>query len=245
MNRHLIAILMLLGAPAAVGADPGDVSAMSGFRAEYEVLVDGKPAGDSVMELVATAAGHWQHRISAVGTRGLARLARFSTEQTSSIEFVDGLPRLLGAEMQSRSLVRDRDLQLEIDWGAGLVRWLGDIEKGEPQQRPLDGRPTTGASLNLQLAFDARRAAAGERVDYILHDRGRRRELDYVVGAAEPVVVPAGRYSAIPLRGQRADRDRVTTAWYDPALPPTPVRVLQTEDGKDKYELRLKAVGTR
>ena len=210
------------------------------FRAEYDVYVDGKPAGESVIELVATAAGHWQHRLSATGTRGLARLARFSTAQVASVDFVDGRPRLLGAEMQSRSLVRDRDQQLEIDWAANTVRWIGDIDEDQPAQRPLDGRPATGSSLNLQLAFDARTASPGSRVDYVLHDRGRRRDLDYLAGPAEPVEVPAGRFTAVPMRGARPDRERLTIAWYDPALPPTPVRVLQTEEGKEKYELRLR-----
>lgn len=218
------------------------IAAPQPFRAEYEVYVDGKRAGESVIELVATAAGHWQHRLSASGTRGLARLARFSTAQIASIEFVDGRPRLLGAEMQSRSLVRDRDVQLEIDWKAGEVRWIGDIDEDEPAQRPLDGQPATGSSLNLQLGFDARMAAPGQRVDYVLHDRGRRRDLDYVAGQPEAVSVPAGRFTAIPMRGERSEKQRVTIAWYDPALPPTPVRVLQTEEGEEKYELRLRSI---
>ena len=235
MIRRLLPTLALCATlPALAAPQP--------FRAEYEVHVDGKRAGESVIELVATAAGHWQHRLSATGTRGLARLARFSTTQIASVDFVDGRPRLLAAEMQSRSLVRDRDLQLEIDWNAGRVRWIGDIEKGEPAQRALDGQPATGSSLNLQLGFDAAQAAPGTRVHYVLHDRGRRRDLDYVAGQPEAVEVPAGRFSAVPMRGERAEKQRVTIAWYDPALPPTPVRVLQTEEGKEKYELRLRSI---
>lgn len=235
MIRRLLAVLALaMALPAFAAPQP--------FRAEYDVYVDGKPAGESVIELVATAAGHWQHRLSATGTRGLARLARFSTAQIASVDFVDGRPRLLGAEMQSRSLVRDRDLQLEIDWKAGQVRWIGDIDKDEPAQRPVDGVPATGSSLNLQLGFDARVAAAGTRVDYVLHDRGRRRDLDYIAGQPEEISVPAGRFTATPMRGERAEKQRVTIAWYDPALPPTPVRVLQTEEGEEKYELRLRSI---
>ncbi len=234
----LVACALALTA-SAQGAAP------TPFRAEYAVYVDGKAAGESSMELVATAAGHWQHRLRATGTRGLARLARFSTAQVASVDFIDGVPRLLGAEMNQRSLVRDRDLQVEIDWQAGSVRWIGDIDDEQPAQRPLDGRPSVGSSLNLQLAFDARSAAPGTRVDYVLHDRGRRRDLDYVAGAPELVEVPAGRFTAIPMRGVRAEKERVTIAWYDPALPPTPVRVLQTEEGKAKYELRLVSLTPR
>jgi hypothetical protein len=233
------ALLVIAG---VVAATPTQAPAPQTFRAEYEVLVDGKAAGESVMELVATHAGHWQHRLSATGTRGLARLARFSTSQSANIEFIDGRPRLLGAEMTQRSLVRDRDLQLEVDWDDQSIRWIGDIDKDQPAQRALDGQPSVGSSLNLQLAFDARGMAPGERVDYVLHDRGRRRDLDYIAGATELVEVPAGRFTAVPMRGERAEKERVTVAWYDPALPPTPVRVLQTEEGEEKYELRLRRI---
>jgi hypothetical protein len=34
----------------------------------------------------------------------------------------------------------------------------------------------------------------------------------------------------------------VITLWIDPNLPPAPLRVLQREDGKDAYELRLIAI---
>lgn len=209
------------------------------FRAEYAVYVDGKPAGESVIELVATAKGHWQHRLSAVGNQGLARLARFHTAQTASVDWIEARPRLLSAEMHTRSLLRDRDLQVEFDWQNLQVRWLGDIEDDQPAQRVLQGAPATGSSLNLQLAFDAAARLPGERVHYVLHDRGRARELDYLVGTAEAVEVPFGRFEAVPMRGERAERQRVTTAWYAGQLPPTPLRMLQTEHGEHKYELRL------
>jgi hypothetical protein len=234
IRTGLAALALCAALPAA--------AAPQWFRAEYEVHVNGKPAGESVIELIPSAAGRWQYRIHATGTRGLARFARFSTAQIASVDFPDGRPRLLSAEMQSRSLLRDRDVQLEIDWESAQVRWMGDIQQDEPTQRPLDGRPATGSSLNLQLAFDARTATPGQRVDYVLHDRGRRRDLDYMAGQPETVEVPAGRFTAIPMRGERKDKQRVTIAWYDPTLPPTPVRVLQTEQGEQKYELRLRSL---
>jgi hypothetical protein len=233
MIRPLFTLITALAAGMAHAEAPQD------FRAEYAVYVDGKAAGESTLELRHLGHGRWQHRLGAAGTKGLARLARFSTDQTASLDFPEGRPRLLGAEMQQRSLMKDRDLQVEFDWPGKTVRWLGDINKDEPMQRPLQGIPATGSSLNLQLAFDARHGKPGERVHYVLHDRGRASELDYVIGTAEAVTVPAGTYTAVPLRGERVDKQRVTLAWYDPALPATPVRVLQREDGKDKYELRL------
>lgn len=232
-------IRTLLGLGLCALSQLGYTAEPQPFRAEYAVYVDGKPAGESVIELVATAKGHWQHRLSAIGNQGLARLARFNTAQTASVDWIDARPRLLSAEMHTRSLLRDRDLQVEFDWQSLQVRWLGDIEDDQPAQRVLQGAPATGSSLNLQLAFDAVSRPPGERVHYVLHDRGRARDLDYVVGVAEAIEVPLGRFHAVPMRGERTERQRVTTAWYAAELPPTPVRMLQTEHGEHKYELRL------
>ena len=55
MSRLLPSLLAC--AALCAGAMPTQAAAPQPFRAEYAVYVDGKPAGESTMELVATAAG--------------------------------------------------------------------------------------------------------------------------------------------------------------------------------------------
>lgn len=213
------------------------------FSARYEVLIDGKPAGEASLELVAEGQ-QWRHRLRAIGTKGLARLAGFTTDQYSLITWHEGRPRLLSARMRSESLLRDRDLAVDFDWTRRQLSWTGDIADDEPRSRQIEGTPATGSSLNLQLAVDVQQGRLGHVVHYVLHDRGRARPIDYRIGEAETVEVPYGRMVATPVIGERPERERVTTAWYASALPPTPVRMLQTEHGENKYELRLIGVAT-
>ena len=231
---------VLVCGSALAHAEPNQT--LKPFRADYEVWVDGSDAGESRIELLAGNSGLLQHRVNAMGTRGLARLARFSTDQSADLQLSNGEVQLVSAKMSASSLLRDRDLSVRFDWARGELHWDGDVDKKQPRNRPIEGIPATGSSLNLQLGLAAMRQPAGQRLEYVLHDRGKASVLDYVIGAAETIEVPAGRFRAIPVRGERPEKQRITTAWYAEGLPPTPVRVLQMEKGKAKFELRLKQV---
>lgn len=235
MIRALLAAMVLGAAPvAAVELAP--------FHATYEVYLDGKPQGRSTMALVHEARGRWRHSIEAEGTRGLARLSGYGLRQHSRFRVVDGRPRLDSADVHSEVVLRSRDIRTVFDWDAGVARWEGDVKADQRGPLPLSPDAANGALLNLLLALDSARVEPGHTLRYRLLERGDADELDYVVGAKETVEVPAGRYAAIVVRGDRPEKQRVTTAWYAPGLPPTPVRVLQREKGRDKFELRLVSV---
>ncbi|GIX34364.1 MAG: hypothetical protein KatS3mg126_0143 [Lysobacteraceae bacterium] len=158
---------------------------------------------------------------------------------SARLDLAEDVPRLLAAQATLHSRVRDRALRLEIDWERNEVRWSGDLDRDAPARQPLAGTPATGTSLNLMLALAARRLAPGEEVRYALLERGRQRGVAYRAGHREAVEVPAGRFEAVPMQRQDDARRRTTTAWFDPYLPPAPVRMLQSESGKARYELRL------
>ncbi|MBD8528131.1 DUF3108 domain-containing protein [Pseudomarimonas arenosa] len=242
LTRWLGLVLVALAVPSALRAEDTMPDRLQPFRADYLVRVDGKDAGESRIELQQLAATRYQHRVYALGTRGLAKLAGFRTDQSAELELLAAGPRLTRAEMSAKSLLRDRDLSVRFDWLSRQIHWQGDIDDSKPRIAPLQGTPATGSSLNLQLGLAAQQQPAGARLEFVLHDRGEAKPLDYTIGEAETIEVPAGRFRAIPIRGERHDKQRITTAWYAAGLPPTPVRVLQTERGKEKFELRLQQV---
>ena len=221
---------------------PQSAPVLQPFGADYEVRVDGSDAGESRIELLNAQPGLLQHRVHALGTRGLAKLARFSTDQSAELRISGGDVQLVSAKMSASSLFRDRDLSVQFDWNNRQLLWDGDVDKNQPRSRPIEGIPATGSSLNLQLGLAALSQPTGQQLEYVLHDRGKASVLDYTIGPAESIEVPAGRFRAIPVRGERPEKQRIITAWYAEGLPPTPVRVLQTEKGKAKFELRLKRV---
>lgn len=236
---RLAAGALLIAGVAACGMAPGAAQALQTFEARYEVWVDGKRQGISRMQLERLAGDRWQHRLEAEGTAGLARMAGFELRQRSRFRLVDGRPRMDDAVVESEALLRRREVRTVFDWSSSQARWEGDVKPNRRGPLPLEPGATNGSLLNLQLALDAATAAPGSTLSYPLFERGRIERQQYTVGALAEVATPAGRYYAVELVNRRADKQRVTTLWYAPGLPPTPVRMLQTERGKPKYELRL------
>ena len=83
------------------------------------------------------------------------------------------------------------------------------------------------------------KAKSGDVLRYQLFDRGSVSDIDYVVGELASIVVPFGKMQARELRGERPKKKRVISARYSAGLPLTPARLMQVEEGKPSYELRL------
>lgn len=235
---------LLLLATAALPA-AGTALALQPFEAHYEVWLNGKRQGESTIRLERLADGRWRHRVDAAGTAGLARLAGAEVQQDSEFRLVAERPRLDATRMRSEAALRQREVRAAFDWDAGEVRWDGDVGAGRRGPLPLQPDAANGPLLNLLLALDVARAPTGTRLSYPLFERGRVTRQEYLVGPLEAVRTPAGEFDAVRTTSERPERGRTTTLWFAPGLPPTPVRLLQTEHGKDKYELRLTAVAGR
>jgi len=227
----LVAMLSVAG--VAVAKD------LRAFTASYEVFIDGKSQGLSEMRLSESSPGQWLHQIESRGTRGMARLSGFAASQSTRFELVDGRPRIASATSRSELLVRTREVQSSFDWDAGVVRWSGDLKPHERAPTPLTPDAVNANILNLMLAIDSRSAAPSSVLRYRLFERGSVDEVDYRIDGRESLTVPAGTFDAVRLRGERPSKRRVITAWYAADLPATPVRLLQVEEGKSSYDLRL------
>jgi hypothetical protein len=224
---------------AASLALPAQAAPLRPFEAHYEVWLDGKRRGESTMQLVALPDGRWEHRVDAAGTSGLAGLAGAGARQSSHFELVDGLPRLIEASSDAEAVMRRRRVRTVFDWSAGTARWEGDVKPDQTGPVALEPGASNGALVNLQLAMKLDQVQPGAELTLPLFERGRVTRNVYRLGVAEAVRTPAGEFSALPFVTERRDRQRVTTLWYVPNMPPTPVRMLQTEGGKPKVELRL------
>ena len=239
MKRLLLLFASLAtigGASQAAPAGP----ALSPFTAHYAAYMDGEQRGESTIRLERIAGGLWRYSVSVEGTSGMARLAGFEADDRS--EFIidaDGSLRLQRMESRSKALFKTRNVRADFDWERRLATWSGDIKEDRRAPTALTGRAVNGSLLNLALALDAGSLQDGDVIDYQMLDRGSSKRVDYIAQPVASVEVPAGRFDARPLRRDRSDKNRIITAWYSDGLPPTPVRLLQTDDGKPKFELRL------
>ena len=229
-----------LAAGPAGAAPAADAVPLAPFSARYEVLIDGKAQGLSELRLDRTGQGQWQLSLEANSTGGMARLAGLRSSQRSEFAERDGRLRLLRSEVRHRSRVGSRSVVTEFDWTHHSARFSGDLDRDQRGPLALAGQPgraATRESLNLLLALSAAAAATGEVLRFDLFHRGERRDSQWQVLAPDVVEVPAGRFQATPVREHRGER--VTTAWFSPSLPPLPLRVLRTDAGDPRYEIRL------
>jgi hypothetical protein len=233
---------LLTGLLAAALALPATALPLQAFEARYEVWTDGKRRGESTMHLKPLVDGRWEHQVDATGTEGMARLAGAGARQVSRFRIVDGQPQLQEAVADSEMVMRRRQIRTVFDWEAGTARWEGDVKSDQVGPLALEPGATNGPLLNLLLGLNVAITPPGSVLSYPLFERGRATRQDYTIGIAEALRVPAGEFRAVPVVNVREPKKRRTTMWFAPELPPTPVRMLQTENGKPKFELRLVSV---
>lgn len=208
------------------------------FEASYEVWLDGKHRGSSTIALAALEGDRWQYTLQAEGS-GLARLAAAEVNQVTQFDLAGEHPRLLESNAEDSMLLRSREVRTQFDWDRLQARWSGDVKRDQAGPVPLEPGATNAQLLTLLLALAAPVAPPGSILSYPVYERGRMQRQDYTIGRAEPVDVPAGRFIATPAINERPDKQRTTTVWISADLPPTPVRLLQMQDGRARYELRL------
>lgn len=233
-------VLCLATGIAAAADTPA--ATLEPFVAHYSVHLDGRERGRSTLSLERGTGDTWRYTLRAEGTRGLARLAGFEAEQTSVFVLEGGAPRLQRSLSTREALVGGREVETVFDWVLGEARWHGDVDADRRGPVALTSNAVNAHLLNLALALDVHGHAPGDVVRYRLIERGRADAVAYTIGPAERLPTPLGELHAIPLTSEQPEKSRVTTAWYAPGLPPTPVRVLRTRDGKPEYELRLLSI---
>jgi hypothetical protein len=215
-------------------------AALEPFVARYEVLRDGSSQGEAEMRLERIDGARWRYTTEVRGTSGMARLSGFSMREVTELTEVDGRLQPQTASAEGGISLRRRSVQTAFDWTAGEVRWSGDVKDDQTGPAPLSARTVNPQLLNLALAQGVRDGAeAGSTLSFDLVNRGDSDTVEYRVRGEEDVQVPIGERAATTLHHRRTDKDREITVWIDPQLPPAPLRVLQRDDGKDSYELRL------
>ncbi|WP_334178357.1 DUF3108 domain-containing protein [Pseudoxanthomonas sp.] len=227
--RPLLLGLVLLAGPTAPAL------ALEPFVASYQAYNEGKLAGSASMKVAPKSGGQWQIDLNVKGTRGFARLAGLNIEQSTVFDATGGQFRPLSQATVRHALFMGKKMVGTYDWGSHTAQWQGDIKKN--RRAPLSLQPGDMSALLMNLAV-IRDAAPGRRLDYRVVDNGRIREYQYVV-SPEPETVTVEDLSYSALRVSRANGGNDETIFWVADGVPTPVRILQRENGQDGVDLRL------
>ena len=224
---------LLLGLALAGSAAP--TRALEPFVASYQAYNEGKLAGNASMKVTPRAGDQWQIDLNVKGTRGFARLAGLNIEQSTVFDTRDGQFRPLSQATVRHALLMGKKMVGTYDWKSGTAQWQGDIKKNRRAPLPLQPGDLSALLMNLAVIRDAE---PGKALGYRVVEQGRARDYRYAVASeTETVAVDDMSYDAMRVQRTNGGNDE-TIFWVADGVP-TPVRILQREDGQDGVDLRL------
>jgi hypothetical protein len=207
--------------------------AVEPFRASYDVYRGGRALGVATLSVVPSGE-RWRVDLVMDG-KGLIGLAGLNAQQSTVFDEVNGAYRPLAQSTVRKLLFTRRQSTGVYDWSARKATWAGDVKK--TRQAPVDLQPGDMSGLLINLAV-IRDAQPGQTLQYRYVDSGRARVQQYVVSPTpEDMVVGELRYSALRVDRVQSGGEQ-TSIWVAEGVP-TPIRILQRENGEDTYDLRL------
>jgi len=212
-----------------------EAPALQPFTATYQALYKGKDAGDATMTVTHTGGAQWRIDMQVVGRRGFASVLGLNLEQSTVFENRAGVYVPLSQSTVRKGLFLGKKVTGTYDWQARTARWVGDLKKERTQPIALQNGDLSALLINLAIMRDAH---PGGSMHYRYVDVGRVRQHDYQAAAqTENVAVGDLSYNALRVFRSNGGNDE-TILWIANGVP-TPVRILQREDGEDRIDLRL------
>lgn len=217
-----MSVLFLTAALATVALP---AHALKPFTAQYEASFKGISAGGAMS--LSQQGNRWTY---AMGIRNT--MANLS--QATVFEDAAGRYRPLGGSDRATYLMKTRSVMTVYNWKAMQARWTGDVK---PQRAgPVAMQPGDMDALLVNLAL-VRDVGFGRTVmTYRLLENGKAKPMTYRVAGREKITV-GGRTLDTTKVVQNAG-GKQTTAWIAAGVP-TPVRIVQREDGSDVFRLQL------
>lgn len=209
--------------------------ALEPFVATYQAYNEGKLAGAAKMQVVQADGARWRVDLGIRGTRGFARLAGLNIEQSTVFDATDERYRPLSQATVKHAVFTGKKMSGLYDWQARSAHWRGDIKKTRTTAIPLQDGDMSTLLVNLAVIRDAQ---PGKTLDYRVVDNGRARDYRYAV-AAQTEIVNVDDLSYDAMRVARTNGGNHETIFWVANGVPTPVRILQRENGQDTLDLRL------
>jgi hypothetical protein len=229
-----IAALVLSTLGLSTLAPIASADALQPFVATYQVFHEGHQLGDATMQLSQLDAPRWRIDLGMKG-RGLMRVTGLNVQQSTLFDSNGANLRPLTQSTVKRAFLSSRKSVGVYDWNTRSARWTGDVKKTRTAPIALQDGDMSGLLIDLAVIRDAE---PGRTLHYRFVDDGRAREHTWVV-APQTEGVSVGELSYDAMRVERnEDGGDQTILWVARGVP-TPIRILQREDGEDATDLRL------
>lgn len=220
-------------AAALPEAAPAPAPVLAPFVATYRVFSDGRQLGDATMQLSRLDGSRWRIDLGMKGS-GLMRLTGLNVQQSTLFDSDGQDYRPLSQSTVRRVFLSSKRSIGVYDWNARSARWTGDVKPSRRAPVALQDGDLSGVLIDLALIRDA---APGKTLHYRFVEGGRARDHTYMVAPeTEGIEIDGLSYDA--MRVSREDGNDQTVVWVASGVP-TPIRILQREDGDDSTDLRL------
>jgi hypothetical protein len=229
-----IAALVLSTLGLSTLAPIASADALQPFVATYQVFHEGHQLGDATMQLSQLDAPRWRIDLGMKG-RGLMRVTGLNVQQSTLFDSHGASLRPLSQSTVKRAFLSSRKSVGVYDWNTRRARWTGGVKKTRTAPVALQDGDMSGLLIDLAVIRDAE---PGRTLHYRFVDDGRAREHTWVV-APQTEGISVGELSYEAMRVERnEDGGDQTILWVARGVP-TPIRILQREDGQDATDLRL------
>jgi hypothetical protein len=209
--------------------------ALKPFVATYQAFYKGKEAGDATLRVVSDQHPQWRVDLAVRGKRGFAGVLGLNIEQSTVFNREGDAYVPLSQSTVRKAVFMGKKVTGTYDWSAGTAQWQGDLKKERRQPIPLQTGDQSALLINLAIMRDAK---PGALLRYRYVDVGRVRQHEYrAADTTETVQVGELSYDALRVYRTNGGNDE-TILWIANGVP-TPVRILQREDGQDQIDLRL------
>lgn len=216
-------LALSLAAALAMAASPAH--ALKPFTAQYEASFKGISAGGTM-----TLSRQGQRWTYAMGLRN----AMANLSQATVFEEAAGRYRPLGGSDRSTYLMKTRAVVTLYNWKGMQARWTGDVK---PQRAgPVAMQPGDMDALLVNLALVRDIGFGRTSMSYRLLENGKAKSMTYRVAGREKITV--GGRALDTTRVVQSAGSKQTAVWIAPGVP-TPVRIVQREDGSEVFRLQL------
>ncbi|WP_225583697.1 DUF3108 domain-containing protein [Pseudoxanthomonas sp. PXM02] len=212
----IAAVLAMVAAPA---------HALKPFTAQYDASFKGISAGGSMS--LSQQGNRWTYSMG-------IRNAMANLSQATVFDTAAGRYRPLGGSDRSTYLMKTRSVVTRYNWNGLQARWTGDVK---PQRAgPVAMQPGDIDALLVNLALVRDVGAGRTSMNYRLVENGKAKSLAYRVAGRERITV--GGRALDTTRVVQSAGGKQTTVWVATGVP-TPVRIVQREDGSEVFRLQL------
>jgi hypothetical protein len=232
MIKCVIAASLVAFAATSYAA-PG-TAPLDSFKANYEVLRNGKPLGKATLDLHNTG-NDWEFVSDTQGTSGMAAMVGAEVHEKSTFTWNANKPQCLTYAYSQKAL-KTKSTSITCDWNA---KTANVDDNGKPATVSLTSPAMDRHLVPLALMVDLK--AGAQSLTYPVVDKSHIDDQQYLQTGHENVTLASGgTIDAVKVtRDRGTDAKRTTTYWFAPQRNWMPVQIEQVEKNGETITMRL------